>query len=241
MTEEIKNQVSGEPTQETGLPQPTFSDTVPASSTSALSPEQIKAFSDALKPVIEEVVERKVQSAKDKRFSSLEKGESVMREVLATLKSQNVAIPKELEQELQIKDYIDQRLAGVAPTTDKSMSSAGANQTGGFNVVEELNQLGLSTNNPDVVKLVGGQYRNADHFRAEAAKLALKLSKPFTPSDTVSPAPAGSSVVAASATELIGTYKKEMLANRGKKDVMKAIKDKYRSSGVPVDNIDILK
>jgi hypothetical protein len=241
MTEGLENQVSGEPVKDSGLPQPTFQDKVPASSPSALTPDQIKAFSDALKPVIEEVVERKVQSSKDKRFSTLERGESVMREVLATLKSQNVAIPRELEQELQLKDYIDQRLAGVAPAGDKSMSGAGANQSGNFNVVEELNSLGLSTNDQDVVKLAGGVYRNADHFRAEARLLALKKAKPSSPSDTLSPAPVGSPIVKPEAIELIGAYKKEVLANRGKKDAVRAIKEKYRAQGVPVDNIDVLK
>mgnify|MGYP001176771704 CR=1 FL=1 len=241
MTEDIEKQVSGGGT-EAGLPQPTFSES-PASSPSALTPDQISAFSAGLKPIIEEIVERKVQSVKDKRFSLLEKGESSLTEALAQLKQQGVTIPPHIEQQFEVKAYVDRMLAerGVATAGDKSMSNAGANQTGNFNVVEELNMLGLSTNDADVVKLVGGQYRNADHFRAEAAKLALKKSRPSNPSDTLSPAPTGSPVVQPGATELIGAYKKEVMANRGKKDAIRAIKEKYRAQGVPVDSVDVLK
>lgn len=61
-----------------------------------------------------------------------------------------------------------------------------------FNIIEELNQLGLSTNDADVIAASGAKYRNADHCRAELAKLALRKTKSSTSSDTVVPPPTGS-------------------------------------------------
>jgi hypothetical protein len=189
-TEENKSgeQVAG---QETGLPNPTFSEQKAVSSPSALTPEAIEAIAKGLSPMIEEQIERKLQSTKDKRFSTLEKGEGLMRETLALLKNNGVAIPKELEQELALKDYVDQRLQAVAPKADAGTSAPAQSQTGALNLVQMLAEFGLNANDPDVLKLAGGTYRNVDHLRAEAAALAINKLKTPSPSSTLAPAQKG--------------------------------------------------
>jgi hypothetical protein len=198
MTEELKTQVSGEPTPESGLPQPKFSEETPDSPTSALTSEQLKAISEALRPVIKEESERAAQSVKDKRFNQFEKRDDSVKELLATLKAANVPIPPGVEAQYQLRDMLDEELArrGVAPVPDKSISGAGASKTDNFNVVEELQKFGFTTNDPDVMKKVQdlgkGLYRNPDHFRADIAELAVTKLKPPTPSSLLnSPAKGG--------------------------------------------------
>ena len=237
MTEETQEQKVSEEQKDKGLPQPQFSEE-PVSPTSALTPESIAALSQALKPVIEDAVERKLQSTKDKRFSKLEQGESVMREVLATLKEQGVILPPALEQQFQMQDYIDKRLAerGVPPQADKSISAEVGIDNG--NVVQHVvNELKLDTSDPEVLALLGGKYRGYDHLRAEAALLvARKATKP-TPSSASSPPLPGGTIMTPSEKELVAEYTKEMLAARGKRDVLKAIQAKYREKGLDTGKV----
>jgi hypothetical protein len=191
MNDDVKQTVSGESTQDTGLPQPQFSDQPPASPTSTLAPEQIL---ESLKPLIKAEAERAAQSVKDKRFSELDG----MKEILARIKEGGGTIPPAMESQLQMQEAIDRALTerGVAPVSGKSMTGAGANPAGTFDVLGTLNQLGLNTSDPAVEQMVKGlgtgKYRNPDHFIAEAAKLALEKSKqPAAPSDTGTPPPTG--------------------------------------------------
>ena len=207
MTEETQEQKVSEEPKDKGLPQPQFSEE-PVSPTSALTPESIAALSQALKPVIEDTIDRKFKSTTDKRFSRLEQGESVMREVLATLKEQGVILPPALEQQFQMQDYIDKRLAerGVPPKTDKSISAEVGIDNG--NVVQQVvNELKLDTSDPDVLTLLAGKYRNYDHLRAEAALLvARKLSKPVPSPAASSPIPGGASFSRETIEELVSRF-----------------------------------
>ena len=240
MTEEtvIEKKVSEEP-KDKGLPQPQFSEE-PVSPTSALTPESIAALSQALKPVIEDTIDRKFKSTTDKRFSRLEQGESVMREVLATLKEQGVTLPPALEQQFQMQEYIDKRLSerGVPPSADKSISAEAGIDSG--NAVQQIvKELQLDTSDPEVLQLLSGTYRDYNHMFHEAALLvARKLSKPV-PSSASSPPIPGGLINQPNEAELIGNYKKEMLAARGKKELARSIQEKYRVLGTPIEEVDL--
>jgi hypothetical protein len=191
MSDEVKQQVSEEP-KDNGVPTPKFSE-APASPTSSLTPDAVASLSAALKPVIEEAIDRKFKSTTDKRFSKLEKGEGVLREVLATLKEQGVNIPDSVARDYEIRDYIDQRLKEVVPQAkDSGVSALAASGVGQFDVISELKQRGLESTDPEVVTLLGGQYRNPDHFRAAAADLALRKAAKPTPSQSAAPVMQGS-------------------------------------------------
>jgi hypothetical protein len=193
MTEETKEKVSEEAKGNDPL-QVEFSKEKPDSSTSALTPEQFSALSEQLAPIIEDAVERRIKSTTDKRFSRLEKSESVAKEVLATLKAQGVAIPKELERDYELREYVDQRIEAATAGAGKSMSGTGVDSEGDFNVVEELKKLELDTNDVEVIAMVKDKkFRNPDHFRAEALALALRKAKTPPSDDTTnSPATGGS-------------------------------------------------
>jgi hypothetical protein len=187
MTEQ-ENKVSGEGL-DTSVPTLEFSDN-PVSPTSTLTSEQIEAFSNALKPVIEEVVERKVRSSKDKRFQRLEDGNMVMTEVLATLRQQGATIPEAVEREYALKEHIDAAVAkGIASQQgDNGMSHVETKSNGQFDALELVKQYGLDPADEKVVALFKAKnYRSVDHFEKEVLKLAVSGAAKPTPSSSSSP------------------------------------------------------
>jgi hypothetical protein len=195
MTEKQNEQVSGVPTPEIGLPQPKFSEQEPASPTSPLS-EKVSTFSEKQLEQLDTLFERKLQSTKDKRFQKLEELSGQM-EMLAQIKEAGGTVPEALENQIQMRDFISRELAarGVTPNSDKSMSGVGVSKSDNFNVVEELTKRGLSTNDPDVIKLVQdsgtGKFQNPDQMRVAMADLAIQKLKSPASSDALSSAPVG--------------------------------------------------
>jgi hypothetical protein len=191
MTEDIKKQVSEEPIKEGVLPQPVFSDKEPASSTSALTSEQII---EALRPIIRTEAERAAQSTKDKRFAKIDEREQ---QLLARLEASGTVIPPEIKQEFQVAETVRQTLAdmGVAPVSDKSMSGAGANRTDNFNVVDALKKYGLTTNDVAAMQVVQdagkGKFRNPEQLELALANVALLKLKPSIQSDSLTMPPTG--------------------------------------------------
>lgn len=185
MSEETK--VSGE-TPETKLPQPKFSEPS-ASSTSAPASSNTQPFTEAQLAQLEGIIEKRVQSVKDKRFSDLERSNSELSRVVADLKGRGVALPPDLETQYQVETLVKQELSRQQPV-DKSMSS----QEKAFDYMGVLKDYGLDTNDPEVLKLVGGTYTNEAHFTREAGLLAVRKAKASTPSSSTEP-PVSSTVV----------------------------------------------
>lgn len=234
MAPEDTKQVSGESTPDEGLPQPQFQDKTPASPTSAPSSEQIL---EALRPIIQAEAKKAAQSVKDVRFSELDK----VKELLAQIKESGGTIPPALEQQVQMQDTIRRTLTemGVAPVTDKSMSGAtGANQKDDFNTVAELQAVGLDTSVPEVLNLVkdlgAGKFRNPDHFRAEAAKLALKLANPGQVTDTATNPPRGQLPPRQDEAALRAEYQKAVAPLRGNIEAVSQLQAEYRKKGLPI-------
>lgn len=137
----------------------------------------------------------------------------------------------EIRRELLLDKILE---TGALPREVEGTTVDGAGLESQFNAIEELKKLGLDTNDADVAKLVSGRFRNPDHFRAEAATMALRKSKPNLPSDTLSNPPAGAPVVKAGQAELMASYKKEIAGYRGNIQVISDIQAKYRKLGLPV-------
>ena len=191
---ELETKVS-EGQQDTELPSPEFSE-APVSPTSSLTPEAISELSKALTPIIEDTIDRKFKSTTDKRFSKLDKGNAVLTEVLANLKNQGVSIPKEVERDFALRNYIDERLAEreVSSQTGNGIPQSGVSATEQFDAFAVVNSLGLDTNDAEVRSLLSGKYRSTDKFEAEAAKLALrKAAKPTADATSAAPLAGGSS------------------------------------------------
>jgi hypothetical protein len=176
-----------------------------------------------------------LQGDKDRRIPKLEGSLQEVMSEITRLKGHGFSDEEainEVEFRQNVKD-LAQKIKGVEQPTGN-----GAAQEAQFNIVKELTAYGLDTNDPDVLKLVSGRYRNADHFRAEAATLALRKSTPSTPSDTVSPAPTGSGINPPSGAELVGEYKTKMKSARGNRTLLASIREEYGKKGVDVHNVD---
>jgi hypothetical protein len=200
-----ETQLESSPSGEQELPTPSFSDSG-VSSTSTGADEIVSK----LTPVLEQIVERKLQSVKDKRISKLEEGQS---SVLAVLEEMGVQIPKEVRTEFRLRELEGQKTqtsAQPAPTVDAGPSTQKAAVT---EAIAKLSEYGLSSNDPAFIELLRGKYQNKDAFdKAVLSHVVTKIAppKPANPADVVqSPARGGAQSVDAGklSAELNQLYK----------------------------------
>ena len=184
-----ETQLESGPSGEQELPTPSFSDKGD-SSTSTGADEIVSK----LTPVLEQIVERKLQSVKDKRIGKLEEGQS---NLLAVLEEMGVQIPKEARTELRLRELEGQKSpqsTQPAPVRDDGSSQQKAAVT---EAIAELNKYGLSSNDPGFIELLRGKYASRDAFdKAVMGHIVGKLAppKPANPADVVqAPATAASS------------------------------------------------
>ncbi|MDQ3007842.1 MAG: hypothetical protein M3R47_20990 [Chloroflexota bacterium] len=202
------NQVSDDPESAGELPTPSFS------SESASSPsDNADVIVGKLTPLIEQLIERKVQSTKDKRFSELEKALGGRSKLLAELESEGVSIPKEVRSELRIRE-LEERLAEPTaqpvPVRDNGLSQQRAAVT---DAIAELKKYELDENDTGFIELLRGKYANRAEFDLKVSQhVVKKLSpqKPANPADLVqSPS---TMKTAAGGSEIITAYEKELAA-----------------------------
>ena len=212
--------------QSAGVPTPTFSGEGD-SSTSADADVIVSKLVTKLTPVIEETVERKFKSATDKRFSRLEKASKRI-DLLAELKDQyNVPIPKDLENDMRIRDLEEQLANRPVSSSDQGRSLA---DTAVTEALAEFTKYGVPTNTPEAIRILGGNYRNQDHMRAEVRGFIANAMKPQP-----EPSPAGvvqaASVRKAEAApiDLMSEYQKEKAQiPRGDVNKVLNLRTKYR-------------
>ena len=233
MTDET-SQVSDQ-SEEQELPAPSFSEQGDSSPS-----VDADAIVSKLTPILEQLVERKVQSTKDKRLSKIEKALGGRLDLLAELEELGQDVPKEVRSELRLRELeerLTQQSTQPAPARDDGSSQQKAAVT---DAIAELSKHGLDTNDAGFIQLLRGQYKNRAEFdlavtRHVVAKLAPQ--KAASPADVVQ-APATGGVAGKSVEALTSDYQKEMLAaKRGDKTAIRAIKDKYIRLGVQVDHV----
>jgi hypothetical protein len=176
---------SSQPGEQGDLPTPEFSESG-ASSTSSGADEIVSK----LLPQLEQIIERKVQSTKDKRFSELEKVLGGRSKILAELESEGVTIPKEVRTQMQIRE-LEERLAGQstqpAPVVDNGLSTQKAAVT---EAIAELKKYELDANDAGFIELLRGKYANRAEFDLKVSRYVVgKLApqKPANPADVVQP------------------------------------------------------
>lgn len=162
------------------VPTPKFTETSRDSATSALDPKEIaKQVAEILRPEFEKTI----QSTKDKRIAKLEKAVG-----LAELEELGATIPDHVKAEYRNRE-LEQRLAameergGSAPK-QTSQGSGAAAVSEWARIVEEV---GLEKNSPEYINLLRGEYRNLDHFEAEAYRLKKRLDSKPNPTIETSP------------------------------------------------------
>lgn len=229
-----ENQTESSPAENQELPTPEFS----ASGDSSTSGGAEDIVSK-LTPVIEQIVQRTVQSTKDKRISKLEK--AVGLDLLAELDEQGVAIPKDVRTELRLRELEGRgtpQPAQPAQPVDNGMSQQKAAVT---DAIAELQKHGLDTNDAGFLGILRGKYQSRAEFdlavsRHVVAKLAPP--KPANPADVVqSPSTTQTTV---SAGQLQSNYEQErnQIAQNMRGDAkVKALSDlkvKYRQAGLSI-------
>jgi len=236
MSEEQNGKVSNEPS-ETGVPTPEFSKGSD-SPTSTFSPEQIATLSSVLKPVIEEAVERSLQSTKDKRFSKLERGESAIKEALAELRNAGVVIPPEIERDFKTRDYIDERIAAGLNKSAPAPSDNGMSRDVAMQRANSiLEKFGIQPNDPELAALwltkkyvdnPDGYVQMLDDVTNLAAK-RVRQPNPQSGQEAAlrggSPAPAG---------DLKAEYDAKAKSLVGNVDAIAQLRSEYRKKGLKI-------
>jgi hypothetical protein len=223
-----KGTESGQPGVETGAePQPRFS------GQEGVKPTSTEAVEAALEKLLAEgrldpLLERKVQSFTDRRFSKTDKKVSSFAEKLAELEelvegglSKNVAIKL-----LETLDKAPQPVSSPEPQRGSGDDWTKAQD-------DILSEAGLSRSDPDVLKLAASkEWASPAEYLAELSKLAIKKAAKPTPSPGSVVPPSGT---APPKEDLRAQYEAE-LKNIRRGDVMAAVKlrHKYQKLGLDI-------
>jgi hypothetical protein len=205
--------VSGQP-GEVELPTPQFSEEG-VSSTSTDVDVIVNKVVERLAPTLDETVERKAKSLQDKRFSKIEKKLGIRSDVLAELAEEGVTIPEDVRTRMEIRELrerLDQPPTQPAPVRDDGSSQLKAATT---EAIAELKSNGLTTDDPVVIDLFRGQYRNRAEFDLAIQKYInqkLRPPKPANPADVVQPPVKNAAVGEKSLAQLEADYQKDLLA-----------------------------
>jgi hypothetical protein len=241
LTTERKNIMADETQLESGqsgeqeLPTPSFSDQATSSTSSGADDIVSK-----LLPQLEQMIERKVQSVKDKRISEIEKALGGRSKILAELESEGVNIPKDVRTTMQIRE-LEERLAQQTAQPAQKVDDGSSTQKAAVqDAIAKLSEFGLSSNDPAFIELLRGKYANRDAFdKAVLGHVVGKLApqKPPNPADVVQ-APARAGATDKGVDALTDEYKKQVRAARGNRAEIARLRGEYQKQGVPVHEVD---
>jgi hypothetical protein len=230
-----ENQLESDQSGEQELPTPSFSDQA-TSSTSTGADEIVSK----LLPQLEQIIERKVQSVKDKRISEIEKALGGRSKILAELEEAGVPITKEVRAEMRIRE-LEERLTQPPTQPAQAVDAGPSTQKAAVtDAIAELSKYGLSSNDPGFIELLRGKYQNRDAFdKAVLGHIVQKIAppKPANPADVVQ-APARAGATEKSVDALTDEYKNKMRTARGNATEIKRLRDEYAQKGVDIYGID---
>jgi len=95
----------------------------------------------------------------------------------------------------------------------------------------------IDTSDPEYVQIVAKNANNPSQLITDLTVLVQRRATQPTPTGAQAPAVTGVPPQQLSGSELVSAYKREMMAARGKKNELLAIREKYRSQGCPVDSV----
>lgn len=236
-------QVSGQAGDSGELPTPTFSDKAP-SSTSTDADDIVTKVLARLEPVIE----RKVQSQKDKRLSKIEKALGGRLDLVAELEGEGVTIPPEVKTQMQIRDLQDRLTQPAAEPEQPSSAREDGSSTQRTAVNEAVAELTKHNLTPDAafIELCRGRYTDRASFDLAVSRYILgkvaptQQTTPPSPATIVQPPVTASAPGKKSVDQLRTEYQTEIakIAQTQKGDAkIKAITDlkaKYREAGLEV-------
>ncbi len=191
----------------------------------------VAKITEALRPQLETIAERKAQSVKDKRINALEKQYGDLdgfRKVLAEA--------KELKERGLNDDQVEDKMLLRRLAESLSQPTAAQAPWQEQPVVDDisrkfLSDAGIAENEADVVALARQQYPNDASRIAAFAQLVIQRAKQPQPN----PAQANQTAPATTPTvDLEAAYRKEILANTGKPTAIVDIENKYRKLGLRI-------
>lgn len=222
---------------------PHFSD-VPVVAAS-VQPSAEDALFDKLLARVKPEIEKSFQSAKDKRFSTLDKlggNADALLKLADYMKANPQADAQAAVREVQRAAVLDALVDGQLPSANSPAPVANRTTVDTSAIqkraTEVLTDAEIAFDDPEYTALVNKPHANPEAFIAEVEKLGRRrLKQKFQPG-AASNAGGGGSIPASSKSTLADKYKKEMLAARGQgMSKGQEIRDKFRAQGVDVDNI----
>lgn len=222
---------AGEPTEQAALPVPQIASEVSAGQPTSPVVD-VNAIVEQVVSQLDEILDRKLQSTKDRRFADVEKVMAALNEQGGDVKkaARQLAIDQLLEQQGQVSQ---QPVRGGTEVEDFDERYAGI-----------LAKHSIAPDDSELAQFVssnkfGSQKAFLDALREQAVRLKSKREKQEKPVTAASlgAGSGGAPLGEKSETELLEDYRKEMYAARGKPNDLRAVKAKYKEKGVAIENV----
>jgi hypothetical protein len=176
---------------------------------------------------------KQIQSQKDRVIAEVKKDKS-MKSLLAELKAMEAEgmTRPEIERELRLRDLEAAQSQSAVPT-----QSAGrvVEQDTNNLVNSVISVLKLDYNDPAVMAIVSNG-QSAEQVAALAMLSAQRTSRISNPAAVALPSGGGNPTP--NAAQLEAQYRQEVMSNRGKPDVIRAIKTKFAQQGLDVHSVN---
>lgn len=226
---DTESQVSGSETPNEGATTPQFVQPSSAKPTSDVDAIVAKAIEKLLPEV-----DKRIQSQKDRRFSDIEKRLEGLSQ-LGQLEEMGVTIPEAVKTEMRLR-----ALEGGTSKKDESVNPSIADTLA--EAKEILGVASIGTDDPEIVALwKSKQYPDTVRGHAEllrdVTKIAVARAKSPSPTSAQAAAQPGRVMPSPTQEGLLNEYTKDMLANRGNRTAILAVKEKYRKMGLDVDRV----
>jgi hypothetical protein len=191
----------------------------------------VARITEALRPQLETIAERKAQSVKDKRINALEKQYGDLddfRKVLAEAKElkERGLNDEQIEDKMLLRRLVDSLshpAATQAPWQEQPVVDDISRKI--------LSDAGIAENDADVVALMRQQYPNDAARIAAFAQLAIQRAKQPQPN----PAQANQTAPATTPTvDLEAAYQKELWSVKGDAQKVADLRQKYRKLGLRI-------
>jgi len=229
MTDEILESGQGEGSEGT-------TNSNASQSTGDKRPSQFSA--EELLKQLEPLIERKVQSVKDRRFDEQGKRLDELSQFQPVLERfRDLVSPeqlKEIQKDLEFEDLKRRVYGDGQPSAEQS---TGNTPPPAVNAAKTFVELGLDVTDPVVAVELQKSYANENDAIAAAWKLSKKLASSPAPTQAQGAALQGGTPAEKDVEALTAEYQTEMANAQGNPSLARSIKAEYAKKGVPVDAV----
>ena len=194
---------------------------------------------EALLKSLEPLIEKKVQSVKDRRFDDIDKrlggAEAIMERVKSLIPEDKF---NELKKELEFEE-LKRRVYGEAPTGAPKPSGTQPSGAALQTAREIVSKLGLQESEPDVALLIAKHESDPVQLAIELTKHSNKPRPAPTPA-SVSPQP-GQPSEPASQDALRKNYIADMKSAKGNRSQLVKLAEEYRAKGFDTGSVDLAR